>query len=149
MSVRYQPLFKYNKKITSFDGEYAYLSPDYPTEFTYKGETYHSIREAYNAAATSDKDIRTMGEIILRRFDWAANIEDRKKLASLEQAYITWNNKEHNNFWGNCCCFDCIDQNQNVYGRLLMEVRNWIISQDKLARRKGNSVLKKYEVLYF
>ena len=69
MSVRYQPLFKYNKKITSFDGEYAYLSPDYPTEFTYKGETYHSIREAYTAAATSDKDIRTMGEIILRRFD--------------------------------------------------------------------------------
>ncbi len=71
------------KEITSFDGEYEFLSDDYPCTVMLNGVKYTSVTHAYNAAKTFDaddrfliheeplaKDARRRGFKVALREDW-------------------------------------------------------------------------------
>lgn len=147
----YKPKLKHKGIIDHLDGEYSFLAPEYKTKFIYNGETYTSVRSAFFKLSKSPDDILTMGKILVARFDWKECSEDRNKLLSLKDMYIIYGNKDHHNFWGQCNCFNCIDQNQNVYGRLLMEVRNYLHYEDNIARlgKTDAHIHRNYKPVYF
>lgn len=147
----YKPKLQHKEMIKYLEGEYSFLAPEYEVEFVYNGETYKSVKDAFTKTSKSADDILTMGKILVARFDWKDCAEDRNKLLSLKDPYIIYGNKEHHNFWGACSCFNCFDQNQNVYGRLLMEVRNYLHHEDILARlaKTDAHIHRTYNPIYF
>lgn len=44
--------------ITSFRGEYVFLSNFYPAAVSYEGKSYPTVEHAYQAAKTTDKEVR-------------------------------------------------------------------------------------------
>ena len=133
--------------ISSFEN-YPLLNPMTSINFTYFGHQWETIIQAYNALSQgkekdSDK-IKLMGNILYSFF--LQNEVARNELFSTKQMWIENKVDNHDNFWHNCKCPKCfIEQGLNYYGRLLMEVRDRLIWEEK---PKHNSS-KRWQVRYF
>lgn len=135
------------KTIDSFFGENRYLSNFYPTAVEYGWYVYPSVENAYQAAKSTDHDVRRqfinitagqakrLGRTIEIRKDWE-NVKDRimyelvyKKFENndlirkllLETGYSTL--IEGNN-WGDTYWGVCKGEGQNKLGKILMLVRS-------------------------
>jgi ribA/ribD-fused uncharacterized protein len=133
--------------IDSFSGQYAFLSNFYPCEVEFEGDIYPSAEHAYQAAKTTDPDVRRMirelsspgkakrtGKDIRIRPDWKNwrtyymhqilvakfNIPElREKLLSTGNSVLIEGNNWNDTYWG-----ICNGRGENHLGRILMEIRN-------------------------
>lgn len=138
-------------EVTSFQGEYRFLSNFWPCEVTFEGKVYSTTEAAYQAAKTLDESIREIftsynpfkakkaGQSLEVRDDWNyKKVEvmlelQRKKysdsnlkdlLLSTGDYYLIEGNTWHDNFWGDCSCDKCKNiEGLNVLGNQLMIVR--------------------------
>jgi len=134
--------------ITSFRGEYRFLSNFWPCTVKYCGEVYLSVEHAYQAAKSVDAEVHTTirrlstpgaakraGRAIEIRSDWLdvrldimeqlvrdkfhRDDELRLRLLATEDATLVEGNNWGDRFWGQCP----IGVGQNHLGRILMRVR--------------------------
>ena len=137
--------------ITSFKGEYRFLSNFYPCEIRHEGIFYPSVENAYQALKTSDLkkriDISKMTAAEAKKAGRALQLDPEfeiNKVAIMEtllrlkfKYYPFWDwlrdtkgeliegNTWHDNIWGACVCEKCVDKpKQNFLGRLLMKIRD-------------------------
>lgn len=139
---------KINGRITSFTNEYDFLAPTYNIEFNYMGSHWISIQQAYNSLVEENfnthRKLMLMGNIIYSCY--SQNEELTQKLLSTKTAWLQNSVKNHDNFWHNCNCSDCFMENgENYYGRLVMEVRDYIIWQ----RKRKTKTSKRWALRYF
>jgi hypothetical protein len=135
------------RQITSFSGDYAFLSNFYPAPTPYEGIVFSSSEHAFQAAKTLDMverrrlaDLSTPGKVkragrrVVLRSDWEQvkiaimtaivrakfqhNHELAQKLAATANAELVEGNRHRDRFWGVCG-----GEGQNWLGRILMEVR--------------------------
>lgn len=138
MGYRYYKQIKFKGIINSFDNEYEYMSLDHISSFTYMGENYQTINEAYTAMKNLYKDkinsLKVMQEIIYSKY--VHNLDLKEKLMATEDIWIALQVKDHDNYWHNCTCSECfLEQGENYYGRILMEIRDKFI-YDRSKERK-------------
>jgi len=134
--------------ITSFHGEFRWLSNFWPALVTLDGKEFPSVEHAYQAAKTFDietrerfanimlkpGDAKRMGRRVNIRPDWESvklevmlNLlrekfkcaDMRKKLLATGDAELTEGNNWNDTFWG-----VCNGRGNNHLGKLLMQVRN-------------------------
>ena len=133
--------------ITSFRGEYAFLSNFYPTVLYLNGEMYPSAEHAFQAAKSLDKDIRLSisvcrspkeakeaGRLVSLRPDWEDVKVDimynilKSKFENLELSQKLKNTKDEEliegNTWGDKFWGVCKGEGKNTLGILLMKVRD-------------------------
>jgi ribA/ribD-fused uncharacterized protein len=137
-------------EITSFSGEYRWLSNFWQVEVKFDGDTYPSVENAYQAAKASDiterwqfknmtaAQAKKAGKTIKSfRVDWDfvkvpimrdlirhkfMNPELRAKLIATGNAELIEGNWWGDKFWG-----VCKNDGLNWLGKILMEVRSEII----------------------
>lgn len=140
---------KNNEAITSFTGDYRFLSNFYPAEVELDGITYPSVEHAYQAAKTLDTDARKafhksplptaaeakkLGKKLQLRSDWEgiklsimesllvqkfAHQELMEKLTETGERQLVEGNTWSDIFWG----VDTRKGGQNHLGKLLMAIR--------------------------
>ena len=140
------------KLITSFSGEFEFLSNFYPVDIFHEGILYHSTEAAYQAAKTPDisqkihiADAKTPGEAkklgrkVTMRRDWedkkdkvmldllrkkfAPGTDLAKRLEATGEAILIEGTTWHDQYWGICTCPKCGGKGCNILGQLLMIVR--------------------------
>ena len=139
--------------ITSFSGEYRFLSNFYPCIVELDGEEYPSVEHAYQAAKTLDLNQRwafqftnvtaglakRMGRELVMRPDWEqVKIEVMRKLLehkfcsdqslfsqflNTHPFYLVEGNNWGDTFWG-----VCNGKGKNHLGLLLMDIRQDLIN---------------------
>ena len=57
--------------------------------------------------------------------------KSRERLISTEGLEIVQSNHNHENKWGSCWCKDCNGKGENHYGKILMEIRDEILKEQK------------------
>lgn len=135
------------EKITSFDGEFAFLSNIYPSEFIDKGISFPTVEHYFQAmksdsafdclkiaAAASPGQAKRLGRHCLLRKDWEdvknsimeqglrLKFEDpelRQKLIDTHPAELV-----EGNWWGDTCWGVCNGVGENRLGKLLMKLRD-------------------------
>jgi len=141
------------KKITSFRGQYFFLSNFARSPIVHNGHFYPSAEHLFQTMKATDDEhreyIRTgrdareakyRGRLSPLRDDWE-QIKDAimllvvlakfnsnpglaKKLKATGNAILIEENYWHDNYWGNCLCANCENkQPHNMLGRILMRVR--------------------------
>ncbi len=141
------------EKITSFRGEYHFLSNFYQSPFFFQGLTYPNAEAAFQAQKCASEEgkmkytlqknpvrAKQMGkkEPHLPK-NWEqisygimkeilkAKFSDpvlAEKLKATGGATLEEENHWHDNLWGNCTCEKCREkEGQNRLGKLLMEIR--------------------------
>ena len=133
--------------ITSFRGEYEFLSNMYPTILYVNGEMYPSAEHAFQASKSLNKDIRMgisvcrsakeakeAGRLVSLRPDWEDVKVDimynilKAKFENPELADKLRNTKDEDliegNTWGDKFWGVCKGEGKNTLGVLLMKVRN-------------------------
>lgn len=133
--------------ITSFRGEYRFLSNFYPAWVVFDGVEYATVEHAYQAAKTLDLVARAtvanahgagaakrLGKILDIRPEWESVKVDvmlalvrqkfsdpalRSKLLGTGNAQLVEGNTWNDRFWG-----VCEGQGENHLGRILMQVRS-------------------------
>lgn len=141
--------------ITSFSGEYRFLSNFYPSDVEFEGKTYPTVEHAYQAAKSNDQAVRQWilesstagfakqyGRSISARDDWQDvklsimkrllekkfyNLGLREKLLATGVNTLVEGNYWHDNTWGSCTCDKCGNKGENQLGKLLMDVRASLI----------------------
>jgi len=138
-----------NKSITSFSGEYSWLSNFYPCRIVYEDYTYQSVEHAFQASKSvfdSDRykisdsnltagQVKKLGRTFQLRPDWeevklrimmelllikfAWGTDLAKKLLATDNAELVEGNHWHDYFWG-----ICNNKGENKLGKMLMQVRN-------------------------
>lgn len=137
--------------ITSFKGQYSFLSNYFNAVVTFEGEQYPTAEHAFQAAKTLDLSERkriaslaTPGqskragrELTLRK-DWeeikvtAMTVILKSKfsdpilsrmLDETGDAILIEGNTWHDNIWGSCTCRDCGNKGKNQLGKILMTIR--------------------------
>lgn len=140
--------------ITSFSGEYRFLSNFYPVDIEYGNLTFPSVEHAYVAAKTEDvrerKYIASMssagqakvyGRGLLLRRDWDSvktpimtglvlqkfrNPELRERLKATHPLELIEGNTWGDRYWGQCP----VGNGKNILGEILMSTRNMILMED-------------------
>ena len=136
--------------ISSFRGEYAFLSNFYQCEVEFAGLKYHSSEAAYQACKTLDESERfkltrlwearrakNLGRKLTLRSDWNdvkigfmrevlrskfyQNKDLAEELLDTKQEELVEGNNWKDTFWG-----VCKEQGENHLGKLLMELRSEI-----------------------
>lgn len=146
MRARYD-FFKVKGYITEFVNEYSVFDERYPSNFTYFGERWESIEQAYNNmkedSFNESQKLNLMGNILYafyKQNDVAAAM-----LISTKDMWLEKKVKNHDNFWHNCTCAECfLDMGENNYGRLLMEIRDRLIWERKPYFKGKKNWVKKY-----
>lgn len=139
--------------ISSFSGQYAFLSNFAPVEIEYEGLTYSTVEHAFQAAKTHAVEDRLkiaaavkpgqakrLGRKVILRSDWedvkvpimtdlvrakfAAEPLYAMGLLDTGDAYLMEGNMWHDNFWGSCTCARCEHPGANHLGIILMQVRD-------------------------
>ena len=139
-------------KISSFRGEYRFLSNFYQCPFEYDGLTYPNAEAAFQAQKCSNPDDRVkytqiknpvrakqMGRREQLPADWDARSYDvmfavlrakfsvpalAEMLKATGDAYLEEGNHWHDNRWGRCTCEKCKNKpSQNQLGKILMSIR--------------------------
>lgn len=141
------------KIITSFTGEYAFLSNFYPCILHYDGYTFTSSEHAFQAAKAADAytkqliaeaetpgKAKRIGRRCQMRQDWEV-IKDQIMLDILRQKFapgtvlaekldktgddiLVEGNDWHDNYWGSCTCDRCKNDGLNILGQLLIKIRD-------------------------
>lgn len=140
------------KLITSFSGEWRFLSNFYPVDLFVDGILYHSTEAAFQAAKTLDismkhriadaataNEAKKLGRRAVMRVDWdehkdsvmlnllrtkfAKGTELGKKLDATGDAVLIEGNTWHDRYWGVCTCPECRGSGRNILGQTLMIVR--------------------------
>jgi ribA/ribD-fused uncharacterized protein len=135
------------KQITSFSGDYEFLSNFYESKITYEGITYPTLEHAFQAAKTLDKNERLevskqmtpgeakhMGRKLHLRPDWEdIKIDVMEELLAMKFVYASTlcdllvktgdaelieGNTWNDKFWG-----ECKGEGLNWLGKLLMKRR--------------------------
>lgn len=132
--------------ISSFSGEYRFLSNFWPCEIIFEGEYYTSVEHAYVAAKVTDPMIRQLvrkcltageakrlGRKLPLRCDWAnvrlSMMENflRQKFseAKLAQLLLSTGDEQlvEGNHWKDTFWGVCEGVGENHLGRLLMQIR--------------------------
>lgn len=133
--------------ITSFHGEYRFLSNFWPAPVLMDGDMYPTVEHAYVAAKTTDRavreairitekpgDVKRFGRALVLREDWEDvklpimndlvwlkflnNVDVKAKLLATGDAELIEGNTWNDTFWGMCK-----GQGENHLGRILMNVR--------------------------
>lgn len=139
-------------EITTFRGDYHFLSNFYQHPFEYNGLKYQNAEAAFQAQKCADDEGRAkytqvknpvrakqMGRKEILPADWQeraffimrdilrAKFSDRElaaKLLGTGDAYLEEGNHWHDNRWGHCTCEKCkAKESQNWLGKILMEIR--------------------------
>lgn len=141
--------------ISRFHREYRFLSNFYVSRVSYDGHDYITVEHAFQAAkcvdpyardyvrnATTPADAKTRGRDSVIRQDWdqvkivimldllTQKFQTpflAKLLKDTGNAKLVEGNTWHDQFWGSCTCFNCVqdeDKGKNWLGILLMEVRD-------------------------
>ncbi|KAK3922789.1 Retrovirus-related Pol polyprotein from transposon 412 [Frankliniella fusca] len=156
--------------ITSFRGEFDFLSNFYPVKIFYDACGWPSVEHAFQAAKTHDEaekewircaespsEANRRGKQVTLRPDWeeikvtvmlnclmnkfTPETTELRKLLETGDREIIENNYFHDNFWGNCTCIKCINTpGENVLGQLLMIIRD----QEKKSQIEEESEPKEY-----
>lgn len=142
--------------ISSFRGDYSFLSNFYPCSIEFEGLTYSNAEAAFHAQKCSDpegrvKYTRVKNPVIAKRMgrrevlpdDWSSvspelmrrillvkfsDPELARLLISTGDAYLEEGNHWHDNHWGNCTCESCKDiEGENLLGQILMGIRSRLI----------------------
>lgn len=136
--------------ITSFSGEYSFLSNFYPAKVKYGQILYPTVEHAYQAAKTLDLDTRQYisqlptpgkakraGKNVMLRLDWGVvrlKVMDnllRKKFKHPELATLLLNTVGEDlievNTWGDHFFGVCDDVGANHLGKLLMVIRSELV----------------------
>lgn len=144
--------------VHTFHNKYRFLSNFHPTKISYKGFTYPSVENAYQASKTDDMDekmkfidlpsnkAKKLGRRVKMRegFDTekASIMKElneikfkdeylRRELLKTGTMELIEGNVWHDNFFGSCECAKCAGTDgRNVLGRTIMEVRDAIINED-------------------
>lgn len=131
--------------IATFRGNYRWLSNFHPCTVTLDGVAYPSVEHAYQAAKTGDPllrarmrdgtagDAKRLGRTVLAAPDWAARKVSvmrgllRQKFArsDLRMKLLATGDAElvEGNWWGDTFWGIYRGVGDNVFGRLLMEIR--------------------------
>ena len=147
--------------ILRFDGKYAFLSNFYDSPVKYKGDLYANNEAAFQAAKCINPDdkipffypcppnvAKRMGRQTKLRPDWEKvkygimeeivyekfkqNSGLRKKLLETGDAELVEGNHWHDNVWGNCTCWACVEhKGANRLGKILMKVREIFQQEEK------------------
>ena len=139
--------------IPSFRGEYTFLSNFHPIIIRYNGITFPSVEHAYQATKSASVDVqkafpyltaaqaKKYGREISIRSDWLAvqlyiikdllvlkfkNPPLRKALLDTGRELIEEGNTWGDRFWG-----VCNGVGQNHLGRILMDIRESILLEEK------------------
>lgn len=139
--------------ISSFQGEYRFLSNFYPATVNYQGIAYPTVEHAYQSAKTLDmnerrriaslatpSEAKRAGRALKLRSDWEAVkldvMEDcvrakfsqsadlRQRLLATGAAELIEGNSWGDQFWG-----VCDGKGENHLGRILMKVRSNLTSR--------------------
>lgn len=140
--------------ISSFRGEYAFLSNFYFADMEFAGDGVSTVEHLYQAAksttvsdwfailaATTPGKAKRLGRNICVRSDWDSvkaavmkvcidlkfdqNIDLASRLLDTGDALLEEGNYWHDNYWGNCTCKKCESiVGQNTLGQLLMKKRH-------------------------
>ena len=139
--------------ISSFRGDYRFLSNFHQCPFEYDGLTYPNAEAAFQAQKCSDpagriRYTQIKNPVIAKRMgrhetlpvDWDTTCFDtmnailHQKFAVPElaqllldtgDAYLEEGNHWHDNRWGRCTCEKCRDkEGQNWLGKILMGIRD-------------------------
>jgi N-glycosidase YbiA len=133
--------------ITSFNGEFSFLSNFHPCPVNFEGIRFPTSEHAFQAAKTLDHNQRAIIAMLMTpgkakragrklhiRPDWErvkiptmekilrmkfSNPEMREKLLATGDRVLIEGNNWNDTFWG-----VCNNQGENHLGRLLMEIRN-------------------------
>jgi len=79
-----------------------------------------------------DEAVANMRKVLLARYaepkegSYGGN-PARDGLLSTKGLEIVALNHNHENAWGSCCCKDCEGKGRNLYGKMLMEIRDTIL----------------------
>ena len=137
--------------ISSFTGQYDFLSNFYRSPVEFEGHLYRSVEHAYQAAKTLDEDMRKkirdtekpgkakrIGKSLRLRPDWEKIKFDimrqllkdkftndilRARLLTTGTQELIEGNNWHDKIWGECICEKCGGEGENNLGKLLMGLR--------------------------
>jgi len=138
-----------NEPITSFAGEYDFLSNFYPAQVTFEQDVYPTVEHAYQAAKTNDPleriairqastpgQAKRLGKTVTMIQNWdnikAHVMEDllRQKFSDpfLMRKLIETRKREliEGNTWGDTYWGVCKGVGENMLGKLLMQIRKEI-----------------------
>lgn len=147
--------------IDKFRGDYFFLSNFYPFSIIYEGILYRTSEHAYQAAKTTDKELRQgiadlttagkakrAGQKIELRPDWNdirllemekiliakfATSKLRKSLIDTHPAYLIEGNDWGDTFWGTVN-----GKGENHLGNLLMKIRLGLLIEESIKANKAN-----------
>lgn len=134
-------------KITSFTGEYAFLSNFFPIVVEYEGVSYPTVEHAYQAAKTVDPLTRQIircqntpgqakrkGQSVELRFDWddikivimTELVIKKFQYSYMKDMLMNTGDAEliESNTWGDTFWGVCRGKGKNHLGKILMSVRN-------------------------
>ena len=139
--------------LSSFIGDYSFLSNFFLAQVNYEGETYPTVEHAFQAAKTLDGPSRKaikgadtpaqakkLGQKVILRDDWEQvkfevmyqllkekfeNPDPRRKLLDTGDAQLIEGNDWGDRVWG-CVSVKGIWVGENHLGRLLMRIRSEI-----------------------
>lgn len=143
--------------ISSFEGDYEFLSNFYESPIIYNGITFPTVEHFFQAMktlepgkvyeiakATTPGMAKRLGRNVKLRPDWEnvkvkvmrkglelkfQNPALREKLLATGDAFLKEGNTWHDNIWGSCTCERCGDHGQNLLGQLLMAIREEILDE--------------------
>ncbi|KAE8744479.1 hypothetical protein FOCC_FOCC008868 [Frankliniella occidentalis] len=152
-------------EITSFRGDYHFLSNFYKSPIVQDGIEYPTVEHAFQAAKCLDRSsklslvvnknpvvVKRLGRRVQLRPDWesvkvdlmheilslkfAPNTEFATLLLATGEAKLIEGNRWHDNFWGACQCDKHrVTTGANHLGKLLMRVRDELRSSTKSGNR--------------
>jgi ribA/ribD-fused uncharacterized protein len=147
--------------INSFDGEFAFLSNFYESKIVHADMTFPTVEHAFQAAKSLSEEeqaaisiaktpniAKRLGRKVILRPDWEQVKEKimyecvkekfkdptlKQKLIDTYPAELIEGNTWHDNCWGDCSCEKCKNiEGKNLLGKILMKVRDEIMSNKKL-----------------
>lgn len=145
------------KAISSFRGEFRFLSNFYPATVVMDGFRFTDTEAAFQSQKEPEKaylfegldpaTTKAMGRKVNLRSDWdevkddvmrrvvklkfEQNSDLRKKLTDTGNVVLVEGNNWHDNYWGICICDSCERKvGKNMLGHILMELRSELQKQE-------------------
>lgn len=138
--------------ISSFNGDYEFLSNSYPLTLVYNNREYVSVEHFYQYA----KYAKNRGKSVSLKKHWDVH-RNRVMQQALKKKFtdsmmrdllIKTGNKElvnqnhkHDRFWGVCVCVKHHGSGTNMLGKILMKIRDDIKCEDE---RREKRLVKLY-----
>ena len=113
---------------TVIGAHYGTMYPNYEQMFSDLANPSDVQAVAMNLGLckNDDRAVANMKKVLLARYSESKNGENRAKagLLSTKGLEIIQLNRTHENVWGACCCKECEGKGQNIYGKMLMDIRD-------------------------